>query len=84
MLRRHPARSNEYTGNSANPSRHSMRFRSVLATLTAFAVSGCSGSPAEPNAPWGPPPSAIAVLRAVKAALDPQGRFGPGRFDPWM
>jgi glycolate oxidase FAD binding subunit len=33
---------------------------------------------------WGPPPSAIAVLRAVKAELDPQGRFGPGRFDPWM
>lgn len=32
---------------------------------------------------WGPPPSAIAVLRAVKQALDPQGRFGPGRFDPW-
>jgi glycolate oxidase FAD binding subunit len=33
---------------------------------------------------WGPQPSAIAVLRAVKAELDPQGRFGPGRFDPWM
>jgi glycolate oxidase FAD binding subunit len=33
---------------------------------------------------WGPPPSAIAVLRAVKAELDPQGRFGPGRFDDWM
>jgi glycolate oxidase FAD binding subunit len=33
---------------------------------------------------WGPPPSAIAVLRAVKAELDPQGRFGPGRFDQWM
>jgi glycolate oxidase FAD binding subunit len=33
---------------------------------------------------WGPPPSAISVLRAVKAELDPQGRFGPGRFDPWM
>ena len=33
---------------------------------------------------WGPAPSAIAVLRAVKTALDPLGRFGPGRFDPWM
>jgi glycolate oxidase FAD binding subunit len=41
--------------------------------------------PPEPDIPaWGPPPSAIAVLRAVKAELDPQGRFGPGRFDPWM
>jgi len=33
---------------------------------------------------WGPPPSAIAVLRSVKDMLDPHGRFGPGRFDPWM
>ena len=33
---------------------------------------------------WGPPPSALAVLRAVKTALDPDGRFGPGRFSPWM
>ena len=41
--------------------------------------------PAGADAPaWGPPPSAIAVLRAVKAELDPHGRFGPGRFDPWM
>jgi glycolate oxidase FAD binding subunit len=41
--------------------------------------------PREAGVPaWGPPPSAIAVLRAVKAELDPQGRFGPGRFDPWM
>lgn len=33
---------------------------------------------------WGPPPSALAVLRAVKTELDPDGRFGPGRFSPWM
>ncbi|MDN5859204.1 MAG: FAD-binding protein [Pseudonocardia sp.] len=33
---------------------------------------------------WGPAPSAIGVLRAVKDALDPQRRLGPGRFDPWM
>jgi glycolate oxidase FAD binding subunit len=33
---------------------------------------------------WGPPPSAVGVLRAVKAELDPHGRFCPGRFDPWM
>jgi glycolate oxidase FAD binding subunit len=33
---------------------------------------------------WGPPPSALAVLESVKTALDPQGRFGPGRFSPWM
>jgi glycolate oxidase FAD binding subunit len=40
--------------------------------------------PLEADVPaWGPPPSAIGVLRAVKAELDPQGRFGPGRFDPW-
>lgn len=35
-------------------------------------------------AAWGPPPSALAVLRAVKNQLDPGGRFGPGRFSPWM
>ena len=33
---------------------------------------------------WGPAPSAITVLRSVKTALDPDGRFGPGRFSPWM
>lgn len=32
---------------------------------------------------WGPPPSAVAVLRAVKQKFDPDSRFGPGRFDPW-
>jgi glycolate oxidase FAD binding subunit len=35
-------------------------------------------------AAWGPPPSAVAVLRAVKHAFDPDDRLGPGRFDPWM
>jgi glycolate oxidase FAD binding subunit len=41
--------------------------------------------PPEADVPaWGQPPSTIGVLRAVKAELDPQGRFGPGRFDPWM
>jgi glycolate oxidase FAD binding subunit len=33
---------------------------------------------------WGPAPSAVAVLAALKAELDPEGRFGPGRFSPWM
>lgn len=32
---------------------------------------------------WGPPPSAVAVHQAVKHALDPESRFGPGRFSPW-
>jgi hypothetical protein len=41
--------------------------------------------PADADAPaWGPPPSAVGVLRALKAELDPQGRFGPGRFAPWF
>jgi glycolate oxidase FAD binding subunit len=38
-----------------------------------------SGVPA-----WGPPPSALAVLKAVKNEFDPLGRFGPGRFAPWL
>ncbi len=33
---------------------------------------------------WGPAPSALAVLRAVKQELDPAGRLGPGRFAPWL
>jgi len=33
---------------------------------------------------WGPAPSALGVLRAVKHAFDPDDRLGPGRFDPWM
>jgi glycolate oxidase FAD binding subunit len=33
---------------------------------------------------WGPPPSAVGVLRAVKHELDPDGRFGPGRLSPWL
>lgn len=33
---------------------------------------------------WGPAPSGIAVLRALKKAFDPAGRLGPGRFAPWL
>ncbi len=41
--------------------------------------------PAGSTAPaWGPPPSALAVLRAVKKSFDPAGRLGPGRFTPWL
>jgi glycolate oxidase FAD binding subunit len=34
--------------------------------------------------PWGPAPSALPVLSSLKSALDPEGRFGPGRFSGWM
>ncbi|MGQ0576151.1 MAG: FAD-binding oxidoreductase [Pseudonocardia sp.] len=41
--------------------------------------------PGDLDAPaWGPPPSAVGVLRAVKRAFDPAGRLGPGRFSPWL
>ncbi|GEL19262.1 FAD-binding oxidoreductase [Pseudonocardia asaccharolytica] len=41
--------------------------------------------PAGLGAPaWGPPPSALRVFKAVKTALDPEARLGPGRFDPWI
>lgn len=33
---------------------------------------------------WGEPPSAVAALRAVKAAYDPGDLLGPGRFHPWF
>jgi glycolate oxidase FAD binding subunit len=51
----------------------------------AGGTSALRSRPAGADLPaWGPPPSAIAVLKAVKTSLDPRGRFGPGRFDPWM
>jgi glycolate oxidase FAD binding subunit len=32
----------------------------------------------------GPPPSAVHLLRAVKARLDPEGRLAPGRLGSWL
>ena len=31
----------------------------------------------------GPPPSAVDLLRRIKAQFDPAGRCAPGRFQPW-
>jgi glycolate oxidase FAD binding subunit len=33
---------------------------------------------------WGPPPPAVALMRAVKQRFDPEGRLGAGRFAPWF
>jgi glycolate oxidase FAD binding subunit len=33
---------------------------------------------------WGPPPPAVALMRAVKQKFDPGGRLGAGRFAPWF
>lgn len=33
---------------------------------------------------WGSAPSALSVLTALKHNLDPDDRFGPGRFAPWL
>jgi glycolate oxidase FAD binding subunit len=53
-----------------------------------YALGGTSvlrSRPPEVDVPaWGPPPSALSVLTALKTELDPQGRFGPGRFSHWM
>ena len=35
-------------------------------------------------AAWGPAPSALPLLTAIKNQLDPEARFAPGRFAPWM
>jgi glycolate oxidase FAD binding subunit len=52
------------------------------------AVNGTSAlrdRPDELDAPaWGPAPSGLPVLKAIKNRLDPDGRLCPGRFDPWM
>ena len=60
----------------------------AAAHATVHAAGGTSvlrSRPAGFDGPaWGPPPSALAVLRAVKKELDPAGRLGPGRFAPWL
>ncbi|MBO0850211.1 MAG: FAD-binding protein [Pseudonocardia sp.] len=33
---------------------------------------------------WGPAPSALGLLHAVREELDPTGRLGSGRFAPWL
>lgn len=42
-----------------------------------------AGLVVEGSVTLGPAPSTAPLLRRLKAALDPSGRFGPGRFDPW-
>ncbi|GAY07817.1 FAD-binding oxidoreductase [Pseudonocardia sp. N23] len=64
------------------------RHEPVLAAAHAAAGSSVSVlrhdglDPATPL--WGPPPPAVAVMRAVKARFDPAGRFGSGRLSPWL
>lgn len=62
---------------------------SVAETHDAVAaVNGTSAlrdRPAGLDAPaWGPAPSGLPVLKAIKNQLDPDGRLSPGRFTPWM
>jgi glycolate oxidase FAD binding subunit len=75
---------------------HTVRLRSGdpavhAATLTTVRdeVAGTGGSTTAIRRPedvpaWGPPPPAVALMRAVKQQLDPAGRLGPGRFAPWF
>lgn len=54
------------------------------AVHAAGGTSSLRARPAGVGPAWGSAPSALPVLRALKDALDPQHRLGPGRFDPWM
>lgn len=54
------------------------------AVAAAGGTSVLRARPAGTGPAWGPAPTTLPVLRAVKAALDPGARLGPGRFDPWM
>jgi glycolate oxidase FAD binding subunit len=60
----------------------------VLAAAHAAAGSSVSvlhdGGLACDTPRWGPPPPAVALMRAVKTRFDPAGRFGAGRFSPWL
>lgn len=71
-----------------------------LASSTAVGVHTLALSDVEPlrrefthvtvlrNAPgvpaWGEPHAAVPLMRAVKQRFDPDGRFGPGRYRPWL
>jgi glycolate oxidase FAD binding subunit len=55
------------------------------AVATVHGTSVLRDRPDDSGAPaWGPPPSGLALLKAIKNRLDPDGRLCPGRFDPWM
>ena len=55
------------------------------AVAAVHGTSALRDRPDSVDAPaWGPPPSGLAVLKAIKNQLDPDGRLCPGRFDPWM
>lgn len=60
----------------------------VLAAAHAAAASSVSvlqgDGLAADTALWGPPPPAVALMRAVKARFDPGARFGAGRLSPWL
>ena len=57
------------------------RARAALAPLSGSLV--LCAAPPEVRAdldPWGPPPPALGLMRAVKDRLDPDHRLAPGRF----
>lgn len=59
----------------------------AAAHATVHAAGGTSTlrrRPADLDVPaWGPPPTALPMIAALKRGLDPDDRLGPGRFDPW-
>jgi glycolate oxidase FAD binding subunit len=57
------------------------RAREALARAEgALAVVRCPDALRPGIDPWGPPPSAIALMRRLKERLDPEARLAPGRF----
>ncbi|HTY41699.1 MAG TPA: FAD-binding oxidoreductase [Thermoanaerobaculia bacterium] len=55
--------------------------RSGLAAAGGSLVIAAAPEPVRAAADvWGPPPAAVALMRGVKARLDPQRRLAPGRF----
>jgi glycolate oxidase FAD binding subunit len=71
---------------------HTVRLRGghagVLATLRDEVAAAGGSTTAIRRAgevpAWGPPPPAVALMRAVKRQFDPDGRLGAGRFAPWF
>ncbi|TDE01628.1 FAD-binding oxidoreductase [Jiangella asiatica] len=75
---------------------HTVRLRDAPAAAHAAVVESlrmahsaatvCRWAPDLRNelAPWGDPPPAVSLLRAVKRRFDPDDRLCPGRFAPWF
>jgi glycolate oxidase FAD binding subunit len=72
-------------GTAALPADPDVIARAHQLTYEAGGVSTLRSRPADAILPaWGPTPSSVRLLHAVRSELDPDSRLGAGRFAPWL